>query len=109
MSGKEYGAAPDDDVLARRVVDHVRAVTFCIADGVLPANSHRGYVLKRLLRRATFYAEPRIIPSQVDWSSGYAILLIELPEKVDNRYNRIVEIPTEARSLERRPEATDHW
>ncbi|MDR1520508.1 MAG: alanine--tRNA ligase [Planctomycetota bacterium] len=51
-AGKSYGARREDDVLMRRLADHVRAVTFCIADGVLPANSHRGYVLKRLLRRA---------------------------------------------------------
>ncbi len=52
LAGKTYGANHADDVLMRRIADHVRAVTFCIADGVLPANSHRGYVLKRLLRRA---------------------------------------------------------
>jgi len=51
-AGKRYGASMADDVLMRRIADHIRAVVFCIADGVLPANSHRGYVLKRLLRRA---------------------------------------------------------
>ncbi len=51
-AGKQYGASGEDDVLMRRIADHIRAVTFCIADGVLPANSHRGYILKRLLRRA---------------------------------------------------------
>ncbi|MDR1535759.1 MAG: alanine--tRNA ligase [Planctomycetota bacterium] len=51
-AGKTYGSRREDDILLRRAADHLRAVTFCIGDGVLPANSHRGYVLKRLLRRA---------------------------------------------------------
>ncbi|GHV20516.1 alanine--tRNA ligase [Planctomycetales bacterium] len=52
LSAKKYGAKKEDDTLLRRVADHARAVTFCLADGVMPGNTHRGYVLKRLLRRA---------------------------------------------------------
>ena len=52
IAGKQYGADKGESVLMRRIADHIRAIVFCISDGVLPANSHRGYILKRLLRRA---------------------------------------------------------
>jgi alanyl-tRNA synthetase len=52
LSGKTYGANRKDDISIRIITDHIRSVTFLVSDGVLPNNEGRGYVLRRLLRRA---------------------------------------------------------
>ena len=52
LSGKQYGTDHETDVSLRVVTDHIRSVTFMVSDGILPSNSGRGYVLRRLLRRA---------------------------------------------------------
>ncbi len=53
LSGVSLQEDPDQDVSLRVIADHARAVTFLIGDGVLPANAGRGYVLRRILRRAS--------------------------------------------------------
>ena len=56
LSGKEYGKEEDVDVAMRVIADHLRAVSFSIADGQLPGNAKAGYVIRRILRRAVRYA-----------------------------------------------------
>ncbi len=56
VTGRTYGAAEEDDVRLRILGDHARTVAFLINDGVLPSNEDRGYVLRRLLRRAVRHA-----------------------------------------------------
>ena len=57
IAGKPFGADPRGDVSMRVIADHARAVAFLVTDGVLPSNEGRGYVLRRILRRALRHAK----------------------------------------------------
>jgi len=94
ITGKRYGANVEDDVQMRVVADHVRAALMVINDGVRPANEGRGYVLRRLLRRAVRSmrllgydgeALPHLLPASRDAMKG------SYPELVTN-FPRIEEV-----------------
>ena len=56
-SGRPYGQSAEGDVSLRVIADHLRAMTFLIGDGVLPANEGRGYVLRKIMRRAMLHGK----------------------------------------------------
>lgn len=76
LSGRKYGADEKQDIAMRVIADHLRAISFSIAEGQLPSNNKAGYVIRRILRRAIRYAytylnqaQPfihRVVPSLVE-------------------------------------------
>ncbi|MDM8271407.1 alanine--tRNA ligase [Thermophilibacter provencensis] len=88
LSGKTYGEDAARDRSLRIVADHARAVTFMISDGILPSNEGRGYVLRRLLRRAVYHG--RLMGIEGAFLCAYVEKICELmgetyPAVVENR------------------------
>lgn len=89
FSGKKYGADNQIDIAMRVIADHLRAITFSIADGQMPSNVKAGYVIRRILRRAVRYAytyldvrEPfisKLVPTLVNQMGG------QFPELVNGQ------------------------
>ncbi len=57
VTGRAYGQNEESDIAMRVIADHIRAGTFLVSDGVMPSNEGRGYVLRRILRRAIRYGK----------------------------------------------------
>jgi len=88
VTGVHYGADPHTDVALRILADHARAMAMLVADGVLPSNDGRGYVLRRIIRRAVRRAfqlgviepiTPKLVVTAADvLGQAYPVLLEEL-------------------------------
>jgi len=75
ISGRKYGEDKETTKAMRIIADHVKASVFIIADGITPSNTERGYVLRRLIRRATRYGKEL---SMKDFTSKVAIPVLEI-------------------------------
>jgi alanyl-tRNA synthetase len=76
LSGRSYGSDARTDRSLRILADHARAMTFLVADGVVPSNEDRGYVLRRVMRRAIQHGRALEMPS--GFLPRYAELVVEL-------------------------------
>lgn len=88
ISGKQYGANEKDDISIRVITDHIRATVFMASDGILPSNEGRGYVLRRLLRRAVM--KGHLLGLDKPFLNDYVDEIVNLmghvyPEIVENR------------------------
>ena len=88
LSGRSYGDDPATTRAMRIIADHSRGMTFLIADGVVPSNEERGYVLRRVMRRAI--QQGRALGLEPPWLARFAELTIELmadayPELAEQR------------------------
>lgn len=89
VSGYKYGTDKDADMSVRVIADHIRAMTFLISDSVRPSNEGRGYVLRRLIRRAARHG--RILGVKEGFLSELSNIIIDswgadfYPELIENR------------------------
>ena len=93
LSGHKYGESKDTDVAMRVIADHIRAISFSIADGQLPSNVKAGYVIRRILRRAVRYGY-----TFLDLSEPFLCRLVQ--QLVDDMGDAYPELPAQQKLIE---------
>ncbi|MBG9549475.1 MAG: alanine--tRNA ligase [Bacillota bacterium] len=89
ISGRKYGSSKETDVAFKIIADHIRTVAFAVGDGALPSNEGRGYVLRRLLRRAVRYAK------QININEPFMYQLVPVVGEIMNDFYPEVKEKTE--------------
>jgi alanyl-tRNA synthetase len=94
ISGRVYGEKEQTDIAFRVIADHVRGATFIIGDGVLPSKDGRGYVLRRILRRALRYGKK--IGIEGDFLTDLSRIVVDMMDdvypEIKNNYSFILQI-----------------
>ena len=97
LAGCTYKENADKDVSIRLITDHIRSVTFMVSDGIMPSNEGRGYVLRRLLRRAARHG--RLLGIEGNFLSGLSRKVIEVSKdgypELEERQEFITRVITE--------------
>jgi len=93
LSGHKYGESKEADVAMRVIADHIRAISFSIADGQLPSNVKAGYVIRRILRRAVRYGY-----TFLDLTEPFLCRLV--PQLVDDMGEAYPELPAQQKLIE---------
>ena len=101
-AGVPYGKSEETDIAMRVIADHIRAVSFSIADGATPSNEDRGYVIRRILRRASRYAWDRLDIREAFMSDLVDVLVEQFREV----FPEIVEKTTQVKKVIKAEEAS---
>ncbi|MFC3802104.1 alanine--tRNA ligase [Cohnella sp. GCM10012308] len=92
IAGVSYKTNPDHDVALKVIADHIRTVAFAVGDGVMPSNEGRGYIIRRLLRRAVRYGKVlgidrpflwELVPTVGEIMGGYYTAVVEKAEFIE--------------------------
>ena len=94
ISGAKYGTNDKNDMSIRVITDHIRAVTFMVSDGIIPSNEGRGYVLRRLIRRAARHG--KLLGVKHNFLHKLSLLVIdiwkEFYDELEDNTNKIQKI-----------------
>lgn len=100
VSGVKYGSSDKNDMSIRVITDHIRATTFLVSDGIIPSNEGRGYVLRRLIRRAARHG--KLLGLNDNFLYNLSLKVIELWKNIypeieanKNKIQKIIKIEEE--------------
>ncbi len=90
MAGVEYKKDREKDVLIRIITDHIRSISYLICDGVIPSNEGRGYVLRRLIRRA--HKSGKKLNIKGNFLKDLAQVVVEIDPQLEGKFQYIKEV-----------------
>jgi len=98
-AGVEYGDSKEIDMALKVIADHIRSISFAIADGALPSNEGRGYVVRRILRRAVRYA--KVLGLEVPFLHTIVPIVVEV---MGDHYSQLVDMEEQIKKIVKQEE-----